>query len=257
MPSFLDSHCHPEHADYEGDYAGVLKRAKEAGVERVMAVGGAMKDNEDVLKIASEFPSLVRPLVGLAPHFAADSKKFNSKAENLEAHLAFIEKNHKRISGIGEIGLDWHHYSEDERKPQEKTFLEQCQLAMTLDLVIEIHSRKAEQRVFELLSASEFSTLRVILHCFTKKALASEAKARGWLISLPTSASDDRDKIARKIGLESILCETDSPYLWPSGLNEPKNVVSVYQGVARATGTDIELVADKVWGNAKAAFTNF
>ncbi len=244
---YIDSHCHLTHEAFEKDVEEVIKRAEQNNVRRIYCTGGMLGHDEKVLALCSKYARVLSPVIGISPH---DASKISKEEKNHVFDL--IEKNRKKLSAIGEIGLDFHYFHEQEQqKQQEKIFREQIELARTLDLPVVIHSRKAEEKVLNILEELKFK--QFAMHCFIVKNLCTKVVKQGGIISLPTIKSKDRKYIMKNIELENLLCETDSPYLW-SGRNEPANVVEVYSEISKAKEIEVNLVAEKIMLNAKNFF---
>ena len=240
----VDAHCHLEHPRLEGKTAEIIRRARAAGVERAVSAGSNLANNRKILALAAEHADFIRPMAGLSPH--------DANSESLEENLAFIKHNKSGLAGIGEIGLDYHHFKKpEERKKQQAVFEAQLALAEELGLSAVIHSRDAEKEVATTLKGFG---CRVVMHCFLKPALAKECAARGYFISIPTVDCAERKETVAAVPLGNLLCETDSPFLWRAGANEPANVRTVYEEIARVKNADFNNVADEVYSNARKAF---
>jgi len=245
----IDCHCHLDHVDYkklEGGVDGVVQRAKSAGLKFVISASTNFKAAEDNLILREKFFPFVQVLAGLSPHHSIE------EIEKLEDHLKFISANKSKIVGIGEIGLDFHHFhKEEEWNIQKKAFLAQLQVAETYDLPVIIHSRKAEKECLDILGNFK---VRVMLHCFSTHQLAEGAVAKKYFISIPTLKSKGIEKSVKKAPLENILCETDAPWLWPTWPSEPANVKFSYETVAKAKKLSFEEVERKIDENAIGLF---
>jgi len=240
----VDAHCHLEHPRLEGKTAEIIRRARAAGVERAVSAGSNLANNRKILALAAEHADFILPMAGLSPH--------DANAESLEENLSFIRSNRAKLAGIGEIGLDYHHFKKpEERKKQQAVFEAQLALAEELGLSVVIHSRDAEKEVATTLKGFG---CRVVMHCFLKPALAKECAARGYFISIPTVDCVERKETVAAVPLGNLLCETDSPFLWRAGANEPANVKTVYEEIARVKNADFNNVADEVYSNARKAF---
>jgi len=245
---FIDSHCHLEHELYADGLDGVAANMRKAGVSKAITCGTGPQNNLKTLKIAAKYAE-VEACLGVSPYEALGDWK---------NELSAIKSARDKIVGIGEIGLDRHHYHKPEEwQKQETCFTAFVELAESLDLPVVVHTRKAEERVFEILS--NYKDVRVMLHCFLVPKLALEAQERGWLVSLPTIKSKSREKIAKALQLEKLACETDSPFLWTDekgafARNEPANVVEAYAAIAEARKQDLEEVAGRVSGNARTFY---
>lgn len=245
----VDAHCHLLHPWLEKEAEEVIARAKTAGLGRIYCVGGVIGSDEPVLRLAQRHPQLVFPVIGLSPH---DAPKATS--QQLEEMLSLIEKNHSRIAAIGEIGLEFHYFKEDsEREKQKQVLRTQLELAETLDKPVVIHSREATTELLEHLRAFKG---KVMLHCCSDPLLASEGVRRGFLVSQSTLKSRQREKIVGAIPLESLCCETDSPFLAPvrGERNEPAKVREVYDFISATKNIDFEKTVEVILENIERFF---
>lgn len=244
---FIDAHCHLIHEAYAYPLEYV-QRAKEVGLTAALCTTGMKMEHQKVLDLCASRNDFLYPVIGVSPYDAV-----TLTSEELEFQLSFIEKNKSKIVGIGEIGLDFHHFTKNEEwKAQEKVFTSQIELAQSLDLPIVLHTRKAELRTYEILEEYKFP--RAMLHCFLVPDIAKKASEKGIIISLPTLKSKNREKIAKNIPLANIVCETDSPYLWPTFPSEPSNVREVYEKIAEYRKTSLEKVKEQVFNNVVQLF---
>lgn len=253
--NFFDAHCHLEHEQFSADLPQVVVRAKKAGVLKAVAAGSSPEANEAVMGLKKKFPDFIAPVVGISPHDAPQITK-NKLVEELKRIRRLAES--REVAGIGEVGLDRHWFKErSEWDAQEHVLREQLVIAEKARLPVVVHTRKAEQAAFEVLE--DYPKLKVMLHCFLKTELAKKAGGRGWFVSLPTIKSDSFEKIAGKLPLEKLFCETDSPFLWKNAAggserNEPKNVVWAYERLAKARKKAVEEVAAQLWLNGEKFF---
>ena len=244
---YVDSHCHLTHKQFAGDVESVIQRAKSAKLTRAYCTGGMLGHDQTVLKLCAKHAGFLRPVIGISPH---DANRVT--VEQKEAIFSLIEKNRSKLAGIGEIGLDFHYFkTEEEQKKQEILFREEIELARTLNLPIIIHSRKAEERVLDILEEVKYHNFA--MHCFMVKNSAKRVIDLGGLISLPTIKSKEKKYIIKQFEADKFLCETDSPYLW-QGRNEPLNVLSVYNEIAFEKGKKIEEIGEIVLQNVNAFF---
>ena len=231
----FDSHCHFETED-PAEIAAILSRARDAGVEKLLAVGGSDALNAAALaaqRIANE--DLQRgdsiaaeprrfPEVQVAIGFDREQLSLNS--ESLRLRFSALRKPAPAPVAIGEIGLDYH-YSPETRDAQRALFAAQLDFARQSDKPVVIHTREAADDTIGLLK--EIPS-RGIIHCFTGDI--AEARAYldlGFYISISGivtfKAADNVRATARYIPDDRILIETDSPYLAPVPMrgkpNEP------------------------------------
>ncbi len=236
----IDAHCHLDSPDFDSDLGEVVLRAKKAGVSAVVNAGNCHADNEKALKLQERYGSgFFNSAIAISPHHANEVSD-----EGLEEELRFIESNKPKLVGIGETGLDRHHFKEEAQwERQEKFYRAFLQLGESLDLPVVVHSRDAEERCIRV--AQEYGC-RVMLHCFLEHKAADLAVESGFMVSVPTLKSKGVDRIIKKTPVERLFCETDSPWLWPGGRNEPANVESAYGRVARVKSLPKERVVELV-----------
>lgn len=244
---FIDAHCHLVHEAYPSP-ADYVKNAKNAGLVAALVTTGMKMEHSKVLDLCAKNKGFLYPVIGVSPYDAVTIAK-----EELEWHLEYIEKHSKEIVAIGEIGMDFHHFTkESEFNAQEKVFRAQLELAKELKLPVVMHTRKAERECLAIFKEYEISGM---LHCFFDHEVALEAmKVPNLLVSLPTLKNKDRDKIIRDLPLNRLVCETDAPYLWPSFPSEPANVTEVYQRISEKKQIPLEEVKEQVFRNVVEFF---
>ena len=244
----FDTHCHFERAE-PMEIAAILSRAKAAGVEKLMAVGGSPALNEAALvaeQVAAE--SCDMPAVCVALGYDRD-----------QCNLPYLPNlpNFPNLS-LGEIGLDYH-YSPETREAQLKLFAEQLEEARTRDLPVVIHTREADDDTVALLR--EIPS-RGIIHCYTGTSeFAKRYLDLGFYISISGivtfHAADNVRKAALVVPDDRILIETDSPFLAPvpmrGNANEPAFVKYTCEFLAKLRGTDPEAFAELTFANAERA----
>jgi TatD DNase family protein len=212
----------------------VLARARAAGLTTIISNGLNPTDNEAVLALAAQDP-LVKPALGLYP---VDAVLLEMRAAGVdypregeehagEEGVAYVQANAHRAFAIGEIGLDGHWVPEAFWPRQEELFCRLVEIAMRANKPIIIHTRKREQRAFELLQ--ELGATRVDWHCFGGRVkLARRIAEHGHFLSIPANArrSESFTRMLETLPRERVLLETDCPYLGeePGGRNEPAAV---------------------------------
>ena len=233
-----DTHCHFE-AEDASVIAAIVERAKAAGVERMMAVGGSVALNRAAM-IAQ----------GLGTRMALGYDR-----DQIAVERPPIAED-APLAAWGEIGLDYH-YSPETREAQLKLFAEQLEEARRRGLPVVIHTREADDDTLALLR--EIPS-RGIIHCYTG---TPEAARRfldlGFYISISGivtfRAADNVRESALVVPDDRILIETDSPFLAPVPLrgrpNEPAFIAHTCRFLAKLRGTDEEAFADLTFHNAE------
>ena len=256
----IDCHAHLAVADFDADRDQVLERAARAGVSTVLVVGEDLEDNERVLiTLAAQPVSTPRlvPCLGLHPDRFADDRPPLSETD-IAVTLAHIRANAWRLAAIGEVGLDYWVVKEPARRRAQAELLESIvQLSAELDLPLNVHSRSAGHYAIDLLLAAGAD--RVLMHAFDGKASHAVGGAEaGFLFSVPPSVirSAQKQKLVRRLPLESLALESDSPVLGPvpGERNEPANLSWARDFIAQVQGVSAERVEEVTTANALRLF---
>jgi TatD DNase family protein len=237
----VDSHCHIDMPQFDVDRDAVVERAREAGVETMLIVGGVDEESghQRALRVGERygFPASA----GVHPHEA------RLATEATYDELRGLAKE-KRVVAIGEMGLDFH-YDHSTRETQREVFRRQVRLARDVGLPVIVHTREADDETAEILAAEGAAQVGGIIHCFTgTRELASRALEMGFLISfsgiLAFPRAEEIQHVARTIPLDRLLVETDAPFLAPpphrGKRNEPAFVVEVARRIAALREVSVE-----------------
>lgn len=239
----IDSHAHVQDKDLKNDLPGLLERAREAGVTRVVCVGWDLESSREAAALARRYPEIYA-VVGVHPH---DAKTLN---DQVLAGLMDLCRD-SRVVAIGEIGLDFYR-DLSPREQQREAFRAQIKLARELRKPIVVHDRDAHQEVLDIIKQEKAGRNGGVMHCYSGHLpLAIELMKENFFISLagPVTYKNARKthEVAAKISLDRLLVETDCPYLSPEPLrgkrNEPANVRRVAMKVAELRGKSLEEVA--------------
>jgi TatD DNase family protein len=267
----IDSHCHLDHFLYKKDLKEIITRAKKEGIKFIITNGIDYETNIHSIKIAEEYPEIVRPALGFYPPDALDREyhEENKKgAENsiskktLRDNLELIKQNKDSLIAIGEIGLDMYNGKNLE---QQKTDLRKLiKLAIKLKKPIILHTRKAEKETLDILNEFKINPDKVILHCFSgKSSIADEAIKKGYIFSIPTNItrSESFQHLAKVCPINQILTETDGPYLSPFknddksfNRNEPSYIPETIKKIAEIKKIQKEEVEKRIFNNFKRIF---
>jgi len=208
----IDSHCHLNYPGLVEDQAGVIARAREAGVTGMLGISTKKREWGDVIAVAERHPD-IWATVGIHPHEADAHVEVDTAA--LVAAAA-----HPRVVGIGETGLDYY-YDHSDRAQQQRSFRSHIVAARDTGLPLIVHTRDAEADTAAILRDEiGKGAFPAVIHCFTaSRALAETALELGFYISLSgivtfKNARDLQDTAAI-IPAERLLVETDSPFLAP------------------------------------------
>jgi TatD DNase family protein len=252
----IDSHAHIQGKEYAGEAAEVIARAREAGVEKIIAVGGAgdMSSNTEAVALATAFPNIYAT-VGMHPHDAKDV------GEDELRKLRGLAANEKVVA-VGETGLDYY-YNHSPRDVQRRVFAQFIHMARDTGLPIVVHERDAAHEAAELLRGESDGNLCGVIHCFTGNYDAARVYLDlGFYLSftgiITFKNADPLRDVIRKVPLERMLVETDSPYLTPvphrGKRNEPAYVRLVAETVAKLKEISLEEVAMVTTRNVRDLF---
>jgi len=238
---FIDSHAHLDSKQFRADRDQVITRARDAGVETIVAIGNG--DGPGTLdcgiQLAAKF-DFMYATVGIHPH---EAKLATGAAFAELEQLAKMPK----VIAWGEIGLDYF-YHHSPREVQQQVFVRQMELARAAKLPIVIHCRPSEnsedawEDCLSLIGSHwRSSGLGGILHCFTGNwTHAERALDMGFMISFAGNvtfpkAQQIRDA-AKQGPMDRILIETDSPYLAPAPYRGKRNEPLFVKETARQIG---------------------
>ena len=242
---FIDSHAHIDGEEYDADRAEVIERAREADVRAILNVGTGDPQSgsfERAVRVAEQFAD-VYAAVGVHPH---DARLFDERAAE---RLRELVKNNKRVIAWGEIGLDYY-YDHSPREVQREVFKKQLLLASEQNLPVIIHSRDADDETVEILrEAVSVHGVKGIMHCFGGTVeMARSVLDLNFLISFAGNVTfkkaESLREVARYVSPQSLLIETDCPYLTPVPFrgkrNEPARVVETARCLAELHSIETE-----------------
>ncbi len=252
----IDSHAHIQGKEYAGETAAVMQRAREAGVEQIIVVGGAgeMSSNAAAITLA-ESSACLYATVGMHPHDAKDVG-----VEEFRQLKALT--SHPKVVAVGEAGLDYY-YHHSPREVQRKVFTEFVHMACESALPLVVHERDAAQDAAEILRAEGAGNVRGVIHCFTGDYAAARSYLDlGFYLSftgiVTFKNADPLRDVVSKVPLERMFVETDSPYLTPvphrGKRNEPAYLTLVAATVARVKAITLEQVALTTTRNVRELF---
>lgn len=255
---FVDSHCHLDRIDLEKeniDFKGLFDNASANSVEHMLCVAISMDQFPEMVAKSEAYPN-VSFSCGVHPLHVGEDKNFSL------SDLTSLASD-KRVVAIGETGLDYY-YSKDSIAEQQKSFAHHIEVGNELNKPIIVHTRDAREDTIAILKAHNADKCRGVLHCFTESwEMAKQAMDLNFYISISgivtfKNAVELQD-VVRKMPLDRLLIETDSPYLAPvpyrGKQNQPAYVKHVAEFVAQLKGVSVEEVANQTTQNFKDLFT--
>ncbi len=245
MLELVDSHCHLDFSNFNGDREEVVLRAVRRGVVAIVNSGYDFRSNERSLEVSRKF-EIVSATLGLSPN--------RIHVEDYRTVIDQITDYEDEIVGIGEVGLDLLK-ARVGLNEQKKVFVEFLKLAEELDKPVVIHARKAENIAYDIVRNYD---VVAVFHCYSgSEAVMKNIVDAGHYVSLSTLVyfSEKHKKLARVVELDNLLLETDSPFLSPfRGRNEPGNVYFAAESVAKVKGVELDEVAERTTRNAQKVF---
>ena len=250
----VDSHAHVDMPEFDSDRSGMLTRAQAAGVCNILAIGGGPSALASAVPFAESY-DWIFAAAGIHPHEA----KLAARAHYDE--LTNVAK-HPKFLALGEIGLDYH-YDHSPRDLQQRVFIEQLELARRWSCPIIIHCREAWADCLAILDQHwRASGLGGIFHCFS--GTLEEARRgieMGFMISFAGNATypkaQNLREVAAALPLESILIETDSPFLAPQPFRGRRNEPAFVAEVARTLAPVRNLAPQEFAAATSANFRRF
>jgi TatD DNase family protein len=246
----IDSHTHLDLC--EPSDGALVEAAVAVGVTQIVTIGIDGSSSRAALEAAEAFPQV----------YAAVGRHPNSARGFDDADLAELRAlaAHPRCVAIGETGLDFYRDGAP-RADQERAFEAQIALARETGKPLVIHSRAAEEQTLEQL-ASQADGVSVILHCFSMPERLADCVQRGYTISFAGNvtypSAHELSDAARRVPLESLLVETDAPYLTPQVVrkqrNQPAFVLHTLAFLASLRGVAEDELARTVSRNAARVF---
>lgn len=251
----IDSHCHLEYKGLVEDQQGVLARARAAGVGGFLSISTRQREWDQVIATA-EREADVWASVGIHPHEA------DGHADLGESAL-FAATEHNRVIAIGETGLDYY-YDHSDREMQQALFRRHITVSRQTGLPLIVHTRDAEDDTARIMTEEmEKGAYPALIHCFTASAdFARKMLALGVTISLSGIVTfknaRDLQEIAATVPDDSLLVETDAPFLAPvphrGQVCEPSFVADTARFVAGLRGVDPAALAEQTTANFARLF---
>ena len=255
MVNHIDTHCHIDGEEFDEDREAVITRAREAGVCKVMVPAIDLASSERIIKLCSQYPDYLYPMVGLHPEeVRADWR------EQLAAIKSYLEPG---IIAIGEVGLDFY-WSREFEGEQQEAFEEQVRWSVETQLPLMIHCRKAQNELVAILKKYERELPGGVFHCFTGNEIEAQQLLQfdrfvlgiGGVLTFKKSHLPE--VLPKVVPLDRIVIETDAPYMAPVPMrgkrNEPAFTQYILQKLAESYGINEKALAEKTNANVQRIF---
>jgi len=250
----FDSHAHYDDERFDDDRFSIIRKVHQSGVTYILNASSNVASAIESISLAQEY-EFVYAAVGVHPHHVGE---INEHTFNFIADFATKPK----VVAIGEIGLDYY-YDTYPREEQKYWFARQINLARDLKLPVIVHDRDAHMDVMNIVKAEKAKEVGGVFHCYSGSVeMAKELLKLNFHISVGGSATfkkaDRLAEVIRFIPLESLLIETDCPYMTPEPFRGQRNDSSyvrlVAEKIAEIKGTSFEEIAGITMQNAKRLF---
>ncbi|MEN2839826.1 putative metal-dependent hydrolase YcfH [Mannheimia haemolytica] len=252
----IDSHCHLDSLDYETRHKNVdevIENAKARGVHHFISVCTTVGRFEAMKNLTAHRNDV---------SFSCGVHPLNVEDEPFDYDKLFQFAQDPKVVAIGETGLDYH-YTPETKALQQSLFVQQIEIANKLNKPLIIHSRSARQDTMDMLEQNNAEKCGGVLHCFTEDwAMAKRALDIGFYISISGIITfrnaEELREVVRKVPLDRLLVETDSPYLAPIPYrgkpNQPAYVRETCEYVATLKGVSTEELARITTENVQHLF---
>lgn len=249
----FDTHAHLSDRAFDDDRHSLIPRLLEANVTRVIDVACDVRTAEKTIELIDRYP-FIYGTIGMHPHDV--SCMDNAMMDKIATYL-----KHEKMLALGEIGLDYH-YDLSPREDQRKWFVEQLELAKQLNYPVVLHIREAFEDCINILKAHR-NGLRGVMHCYSGSLeIAYDCLDLGLKFSFGGAVTFKNAKkpvnVVENLPLDSIMLETDCPYMTPvphrGERNDSSFMYLTAEKIAAVRGISVEEIAEASYRNANETF---
>jgi len=250
----VDTHAHIYINEFRDDLNDVIIRAKEKGISAILMPAIDASTHPAMFRTEEAFPELCLSMMGLHPCSVKDD--YQTELAVVQGHLS-----KRKFAAIGEIGLDFY-WDISFKSQQYDAFQLQIEWALQYDLPIVIHSRNSTDECLKVVQNNQDGRLKGVFHCFSGTTdQAQKIIEAGFYLGIGgvlTYKNSGLDKVMEQIDLNSVLLETDAPYLAPVPFrgkrNECSYITNVAEKLAEIKKTTVEEIANITTRNAEKLF---
>lgn len=252
--TFIDTHTHIYDEAFQGEEDSAIRRALDAGVEVMLQPDVDSRERDAMFSLTDRYPGVLYPMLGLYP--GSVDKDWRTEIDKM------LEYRDRKIVAVGEIGLDYH-YGAEFAAEQREALRVQFEMAAEMDLPVNIHLREATDDFFRIMDDCAHLHLRGNLHAFSGsfETFQRIQKYGEWYVGIGGVVTFKKASLAeavKKIPLDRILLETDSPYLTPvpfrGSRNESMHVPVVAAKIAELKNISVDEVAEVTTAGARRLF---
>ena len=250
----IDTHVHYNDEAFDKDRDEIIKGLYNAGVEKAVNIGTNFKTSMECIELAKKYDNIYAA-VGVHPSYVDQTTE--QVFDEIEKMCIF-----PKTVAVGEIGLDYH-WDDSHRELQKEVFKRQLELAKKTDLPVVIHSRDSAKDTFDILKENRVDEIGGVMHCYSYGVeLAKEYLKLGMFFGIGGVATFKNAKKLKEVieflPLESIVLETDCPYLAPEPFRGKRNssiyIKYVADAVADIKGVSTEYIIKKTSENANLLY---
>jgi TatD DNase family protein len=258
---WIDSHCHLTDRRFDEDRDAVLERAREAGVERIVVVADSLVASREALELARSHAGLYAT-AGMHPHHASEWTDAHGRELRDLLRQGRDSSARSGFVAVGEAGLDFY-YDFAPREAQVRALQAQIEVAREVGLPLVLHCRDAYDLFLDLLREQEVGAVGGVVHCFSgtpeqAREIVDLGLSLGFGGTLTFKTNDLGREVVRAVPLESLLLETDAPYLAPvpkrGARNEPAWMPYAAARLAAERAISEECLAEALWANTIRLF---
>ena len=225
----IDSHCHLDHEPLFSDLTNIIVRSKAVGIKKLLTISTSFESFTKIKEIINK-DDMIYGTIGIHPH---ECNRDIITSDIIIKNL----KEHKKIIGIGETGLDFF-YNNSKKDHQINSFKEHIKASIETNVPLIVHSREAEDETFKILSEYKNENLKILMHCFTgSKDFAEKLLTLNSFFSasgiITFKNATNLQETFKFLPLNKILIETDSPFLAPVPNRGKKNEPSFINFTAK------------------------
>ena len=251
---FFDSHAHLDDEKFNDDREEIIEKIHNDEIENFVSAGYSLEGSKKAVELSKKY-EFIYATCGISPN---DIPQTEDELWKDLAEISNLVKKNNKVVAIGEIGLDYA-FVKDNKEKQKKLFIEQIELANTLKLPILIHSRDAGLDTYNILKNEKQAEYGTLFHCFQPTDdLVRLVIEKGYFVAFGGNITFKRNEsfkeYIRKIPLDQIVIETDSPYLAPvpyrGTINTSANLPIICRKLSDYKGLNMDYVAEKVYNNS-------
>lgn len=238
----IDAHAHLNELQ---DLEGALKRAREAGLTGIVAVGMDLAANRATLELARRHQGFIYPAIGYHP--------WSLKPEEVEENLAFVREHLEECVALGEVGLDYQ--AKPKKRLQQQVFAALLEIAARQQRPVIVHTRFSQHRAHALVK--EAGIAKAVFHWYSGPLeVLGNILADGYFISATPalSYSPPHQAAVAAAPLSRILLETDAPVEYQGKVSEPADLMWTAREVSRVKGVPLEEVIRLTTANTRGFF---